>query len=217
MKVYDLEEEHEKVSEPRNALTARDSHIWTLRMALIIVSLFALGLVGVLHSKQNDFFLHIPPDLSHGAKIKPGELIAPNSYTFATWVWREVNDWPKDGRNDYSQKIKAYDCYFSPSFLQWLEKNKKDKSATGELARIRSLSVEDVFRDEMVSPLGGNTFNVTLTMKLLERIEGQSQPIKDIVIRYPLRVIPDTRACNKMGMALDGFFAQPERVKEEVK
>lgn len=203
------------MSEPRNALTARDSHIWTLRMALIIVSVIAVALVGILYSKQNNFFVHVPPDLSHGAKIKPGELLAPNSYAFAAYIWREINDWPEGGRKDYPSKIKTYNCYFTPSFLHWLENNNKEKSVAGELERTRNLSVEDVFRDEMAKPLGGNTFEVTLTMKLHERIEGQ--PIKDILIRYPLRVIPDTRGCNQMGMAIDGFFAQPERVQDEVK
>ena len=203
------------MSEPRNALTARDSHIWTLRIALVILSLVSLGLVGILYSKQNDFFVHVPPDLSRGAKIKPGELLEPNSYAFAAYIWREVNDWPESGRKDYPEKIKSYGCYFTPSFMRWLEKNNKEKAAAGELERVRSLSIEDVFRDDMVKPLGGNTFEVTLTMKLHERIEGQ--PIKDILIRYPLRVIPDTRSCNQMGMAIDGFFAQPERVQEEVK
>ncbi len=203
------------MSEPRNALTARDSHIWTLRIALVIVSIVALGMVGILYSKQNDFFVHVPPDLSRGAKIKPGELLEPNSYAFAAYIWREVNDWPESGRKDYPAKIKSYGCYFTPSFMRWLEKNNKEKAAAGELERVRSLSIEDVFRDDMVKPIGGNTFEVTLTMKLHERIEGQ--PIKDILIRYPLRVIPDTRSCNQMGMAIDGFFAQPERVQEEVK
>jgi integrating conjugative element protein (TIGR03746 family) len=203
------------LSEPRNALTARDSHIWTLRIALVIVSLVALGLVGILYSKQNDFFVHVPPDLSHGANIKPGELLAPNAYAFAAYIWRELNDWQEGGRKDYPKNIKSYQCYVTPSFLHWLEKNNKEKSAAGELERMRSLSVQDVFRDDMVKPIGGNTFEVTLTMQLHERIEGQ--PIKDIVIRYPFRVIPDTRSCNKMGMAIDGFFAQPERVQDEVK
>ncbi len=203
------------MGEPRNALTARDSHIWTLRIALVILSVVSLGLVGILYSKQNDFFVHVPPDLSRGAKIKPGELLEPNSYAFAAYIWREVNDWPESGRKDYPTKIKSYGCYFTPSFMRWLEKNNKEKAAAGELERVRSLSIEDVFRDDMVKPLGGNTFEVTLTMKLHERIEGQ--PIKDILIRYPLRVIPDTRSCNQMGMAIDGFFAQPERVQEEVK
>lgn len=203
------------MSEPRNAVSARDSHIWTLRMALVIVSVIALALVGILYTRQNDLVVHVPPDLSRGANLKPGELQPPNAYAFATTVWRELNDWQENGRKNYPDKIKSYQCYVTPTFLHWLEKNNKEKATAGELERMRSLSVEDVFRNDMVKPVGGNTFEVTLTMKLHERIEGQ--PIKDVVIRYPLRVIPDTRSCNQMGMAIDGFYAQPERVQEEAK
>jgi len=65
----------------------------------------------------------------------------------------------------------------------------------------------------MAKPIGNNSFEIALTTKIHERIEGL--PIKDIIVRYPLRVVPDTRRCNLMGMALDGFYAQPERTEPE--
>jgi len=201
------------MSEPRNAISARDSHIWTLRMALVIVSVIAAGLAGLLYSKQNDFFLHVPPDLSQGANIKPGELQAPNSYAFANFVWRGLNDWSNAGKTDYPENIKKYACYVTPTFLQWIQKNQKEKTEAGELGRTRSLSIDDPYSPDMSKPIGNNSFEVALTTKIHERIEGL--PIKDIIVRYPLRVVPDTRRCNLMGMALDGFYAQPERTEPE--
>lgn len=201
------------MSEPRNAINARDSHIWTLRMALVIVGIITLTLAGILYTRQNDFFLHIPPDLSQGAMIKPGELQAPNSYTFASYIWRSLNDWPVEGKKDYSANIKKFDCYLSPSFKKWIEDNEKKKSEAGELGRTRLLSHHEAFSADMVNPIGNNVFHVALTMRLLERTEGL--PIKDIVLLYPLRVVPDTRFCNEMGMALDGFYSQPERTEPE--
>jgi integrating conjugative element protein (TIGR03746 family) len=201
------------VSEPRNAISARDSHIWTLRMALVIVGCIALALAGILYTRQNDFFLHVPPDLSHGANIKPGELQAPNAYAFASFIWRGLNDWPLTGKTDYPTNIKKLECYVSPAFLQWIQKNAKEKNDSGELSRTRSLSLDDAFTSDMVDPIGNNVFDVALTAKVHERIEGLA--IKDIIVRYPLRVVADTRSCNLMGMALDGFYAQPERTEHE--
>lgn len=201
------------MSEPRNAISARDSHIWTLRMALVIVSVVAVLLVAVLYSKQNDFNCHIPPDLSRGSKIKPGDLQAPNAYAFASYVWRGINDWPNDGKKDYSANISKFECYVTPTFLKWIKDNAKEKSDKGELGRTRNLSIDDLYSDDMSQPIGNNVFTVALTTRVHERIEGL--PIKDIIVRYPLRVVPDTRTCNVMGMALDGFYAQPERTEPE--
>lgn len=201
------------MSKPLNALNERDSHIWTLRMALVIVGCIALALADILYTRQNDFFLHVPPDLSHGANIKPGELQAPNAYAFASFVWRGLNDWPLTGKTDYPTNIKKLECYVSPTFLQWIQKNQKEKNDSGELSRTRSLSLDDAFTNDMVNPIGNNVFDVALTAKIHERIEGL--PIKDIIVRYPLRVVADTRPCNLMGMALDGFYEQPERTERE--
>jgi integrating conjugative element protein (TIGR03746 family) len=208
-----MAEERARMSEPRNAINARDSHIWTLRMALVMVSGIALAMAGILYSRQNDFFLHVPPDLSNGANIKPGELQAPNAYAFASFVWRGLNDWPNAGKSDYPTNIKKYGCYVTPTFFNWIAKNEKEKNEAGELGRTRSLSHDDAFANEMVNPIGNNVFEVALTTRVHERIEGL--PIKDIIVRYPLRVVADTRPCNRMGMALDGFYAQPERTEPE--
>jgi integrating conjugative element protein (TIGR03746 family) len=201
------------MAEPRHAISARDSHIWTLRMAVLLLAAIALCLAGLLYTRQNDFFLHVPPDLSHGANIKPGELQAPNAYAFASYIWRGLNDWPTEGKKDYSADIQKYACYLSPSFLQWVQKNEKEKSDAGELGRTRSLSLDNAFTNDMVNPIGNNVFEVLLTSTIHERTEGL--PIKDIIVRYPLRVVADTRPCNLMGMALDGFYAQPERTEHE--
>jgi hypothetical protein len=86
----------------RNALSSRDSHIWTLRVVVIALSAVIFGLLGIVYTKQNVFRVQIPPDLSKGALIKPGEYLAPNSYMFAHFVWRELNDWKVSGKVDYT-------------------------------------------------------------------------------------------------------------------
>lgn len=201
------------MSSPRNAVSARDSHIWTLRAGCIIASAFAAGLMFTIHDKQNDFNCHIPPDLSRGAKIKPGELQAANSYSFASNIWRTLNDWEHEGKDDYINNIEKYECYVTPPFYTWLKANAKQKADNGELGRTRNLSMDDAYAEGMSVAVGDNVFQVSLTTKVHERVG--SSTIKDIVVRYPLRVVPDTRKCNAMGMALDGFYEQPERTETE--
>jgi integrating conjugative element protein (TIGR03746 family) len=199
----------EKV-DARNALSARDSHIWTLRIGALVLSLTVLFLLGIIYSKQNVFRIQVPPDLSKGAIIKPGEYLASNSYMFAHHIWRELNDWKVSGKVDYAARIKTYECYVTPAFKRWLEKNYAEKNAQGELDRTRVLSTIKAFDESMVIDMGNNTYRVDLHMNLTESIKNSD--VKNISIRYPLRVLPDTRSCNLFGQSLDGFYAEPDRI-----
>lgn len=205
------------MGEPRHAIHARDAHIWTLRMALVLLAIICVALALAIYHKQNTFTIHVPPDLSKGALVKPGELQVPNTYVFAHHIWQQINEWPVSGKSDYSKKIKDYACYLSPSFLKWLEANQSEKLSRGELERTRTITSIRVYDKSYVQAMGGNTFNVLLAMRVTERIIEQKTdtPLKNIELLYPLRVVPDTRSCNEMGMALDGFYEQPQRLGGE--
>ncbi len=201
------------MSNPRHAISARDSHIWTLRAGLVVLTLITLGLIALLYARQNAFTVHVPPDLSRGAQLKPGELLAPNAYAFAHNIWRELNEWRVSGKNDYPAAIKTYSCYVTPSFGRWLTHNFEEKQKAGELDRTRSLATLQPFNLEMVKPMGDNGYAVAIAFRLYEQVSGQE--VKDTGIVYPLRVVPDNRSCNQMGMALDGFYDQPARIETE--
>lgn len=198
------------MGQPRNALSSRDSHIWSLRLAILVGIVIIGGLIFVIYSKQNSFDCHIPPDLSQGAKIKPGEILQPSAYTFSQYIWRELNTWPTSGRTDYRQKIDALKCYVSEDFYRWLNANYNQKLGS-ELDRTREVSLRLNYDPAMAEPLGANTFRVTLEMQVIERVN--SAEVKNIIIRYPLKVAPDGRTCNPMGMRIEGFSGQPERIQ----
>lgn len=198
------------MGKPRNALSSRDSHIWTLRLIIGGGILVISGLIFTIYSKQNSFNCWVPPDLSQGAKIKPGEILQPSAYTFAQYIWRELNTWPTSGRTDYREKIDALKCYVSEDFMRWLNTNYNQKLGS-ELDRTREVILRLNYDAAMSQPLGGNTFKVTLEMQVIERVN--SAEVKNIVIRYPLRVTPDGRTCNPMGMRIEGFAGQPERIQ----
>ncbi len=203
------------MADARNALTSRDSHIWTLRIALVFCVVIILILLQVINARQSDVRVHVPPDLSRGAVLEPDKLQKPNAYAFASYVWRGLNDWTNLGKTDYSARIDRMvkECLVTPDFERWLRNNLREKNRQGELDRTRSLVDEQFYAETLVTPLGVNVMQVGLTLRLMERI--QNMPIKDVAMNYTLRVVPDNRPCNAMGMALDGFTLDPSRAERE--
>jgi integrating conjugative element protein (TIGR03746 family) len=201
------------MSDTRHGISSRDSHIWSLRIALVLSFGMIAALIGVIMSRQNHFTISIPPDLSQGALVKPGEFQKPTAYVFAMHIWRELNDWKISGKKDYPARIKVYECYVTPSFHRWLLSNVDQKEKEGELDRARRTTLVSPYRESLVTNLGANTFSVTLDINLIEDIKGRE--VKNIAIRYPLRVVPDYRTCNRFGMSLDGFAAEPTRIASE--
>ncbi|MCR6651428.1 MAG: TIGR03746 family integrating conjugative element protein [Cellvibrionaceae bacterium] len=201
------------MSDTRHGISSRDSHIWSLRIALILSFIMIGALIGVIFSRQNHFTIGIPPDLSQGALVKPGEFQKSTAYVFALHVWRELNDWKISGKKDYPARVKVYECYVTPSFHKWLLSNIEQKDKEGELDRARRTTLVSPFREALVTHLGANTFSVTLDINLIEDIKNRE--VKNIAIRYPLRVVPDYRSCNRFGMSLDGFAAEPSRITSE--
>jgi integrating conjugative element protein (TIGR03746 family) len=197
----------------RHILQNRDSHIWSLRIALIMLVTITVVQLVIINNHQKYITVHIPPDLSKGALIKPGEYLAPSAYVFAMHVWKQLNDWPVSGKSDYKAVIEVNQCYLTPKFAAWLIDNFTQKMSAGELDRKRTVHSVKPFDEAMVSNQGANVYLVGLTLHLMEQLGKET--IKDTAIFYPLRVVPDTRSCNKMGMALDGFYDEPKRVELE--
>lgn len=201
------------MADARNALHSRDSHIWTLRIVILILAALLMLQSLVIYTRQNDLTVHVPPDLTNGAVLKPGEVKAVNAYAFAVYVWRNLNDWGSSGKDDYSRLIDEYRCLVTPEFERWLRQNQLLKRRQGELDRTRVLADLGLFKPEYVTAMGGNIFAVSLLTTIQERVKGVV--IKDVGMSYALRVVPDYRKCNVMGMALDGFLVDPTRAEQE--
>ncbi len=195
----------------RNSLTARDSHIWTLRIAnVLLVALLAVAMA-VIYYLNTQIEVQVPPDISKGAVLKHGELQKPNVYNFALTVWKDLNSWPTSGKKDYGGKAEKYTCQITPEFMSEIAKHIEKKHKKGELDRARELYDELAYKREFVTDLGNNTFSVALLMHLVERVNYT--PVKDVYMQYSIRVVPDSRACNEFGMALDGFANDPYRTE----
>lgn len=182
-------------------------------MVILILAAIIFALVYMVQKSQTNLKIHVPPDLSRGATLRPGELQKPNAYAFALYVWKGLNEWMKNGKDDYAAAIDKYQCLITPDFEKWLQNNKDQKARAGELDRTRFLSELNAYTDSFVADLGNNTFSVAAVMQLQERFNGML--IKDTSMSYSMRVVPDNRKCNEMGMALDGFMVDPTRAETE--
>ena len=72
------------------------------------------------------------------------------------------------------------------------------------------MHVSHPFDLTLVTTLPANEFGVNLTMRITETVG--KEVVKSTEIGYPLRVVPDNRTCNQMGLALDGFYEEPRRL-----
>ncbi len=196
---------------PRNKLTAQARHIWTLRLGgLALIILLALEIIASRTSPK-DFTVHIPPDLSQGVTMSGGYIPKANVFAFAHYMLSVLNEWDQDGRTDFPQQIKTHACYLSAAFREELQAVIEQKTRDGELARSRNVRLLSPYTADHVNQAGNNTWIVWLDLEIHEYVAGTT--IKHTTIRYPVRVIRDARTCNQMGLALDGYRYQPERIE----
>ena len=194
----------------RNKLTAQERHIWTLRMVILFLLLLLAYAIHKTSIKLEEITVHVPPDLSQGTTLKGGQIGKSNVFTFANYVMTSVNEWNTSGRDDFPKLIEEYTCVITPGFKARLERSLNQKEAQGELDRSRSVARLGPYTDKYVNFLGNGTWVVWLDLTLKETLLGQD--VKDTVIRYPVRVIKDTRLCNPMKLAIDGYEYEPKRI-----
>ncbi len=141
---------------------------------------------------QIDF--HMAPNLQPGQVVSVKDGVSPvekpNVYGFAYYTWQQINRWSKDGAKDYGSQLFAFQHYVTPSCQEYLKSDIKKKSGLGELnGRTRSLSElpGNAFSDARVVPDGANAWTAYLDLQLVETLKGQV--VKDVAVRYPVRVV----------------------------
>jgi len=158
-----------------------------------------------------DLTAHIPPDLRNGATINVGpspDVPDTTVYTFAFYIWQQVNRWKTDGGKDYGDQIFALQSFLTPTCREQLIADMNQRSGAGELAR-RTRAVMEIpglgYSAERVSVLGGNAWKVLLDTQVQETQANVS--VKDAYIRYPLRVVrfDVDREKNPWQLAIDCF------------
>ncbi len=162
--------------------------------------------------------VHVPPDLRQGAVLSLQEVPPPNLYTFALYIWQQLNRWPENGAEDYARNLYALAAYLTPDFQQTLIEDMRLRGQRGELShRVRGISQlpGHGYDTQRVAVEGAGVWTVTLDLDLQESVHGMD--VKRKRIRYPLRVVawPVDPERNPWGLALDGFAAPPEALTEK--
>lgn len=165
----------------------------------------------LLHASPKNLNIHIAPDIRAGDTVAVRGGMAPvpgtNVYSFAYYIWQQVNRWQTDGSKDYGTQIYALQSYLTPRCRAQLTADLEARGKKGEL-RMRTRLITEIpglgyATNRVIPEGGGNSWTVLLDMQLIEEFRGHS--LKDVFIRYPLRVVryDVDRERNPWALALD--------------
>ncbi|WP_405240389.1 PFL_4703 family integrating conjugative element protein [Lentisalinibacter orientalis] len=188
--------------------------------AVIVIQVAIIGALWFGWSQAPErLTVHIPPDLRSGSVLAIREIPPANVYTFAYYIFQQLNRWPEDGASDYGEAIFRVSAYLTPRYRADLMAELEQKGRRGELAyRVRAVQAlpGHTYEDRRVEVLSDDAWVAWLDLELLESVKGMT--VKRTAIRYPLRVVrhavdPES---NPWGLALDGFAGEgPRRLTEE--
>lgn len=166
----------------------------TLRNMVVIVAALGAGGMYLAARMPHEIEVHLAPNIQGGdsVTVAGGESPVPevNVYGFAYYIWQQINRWQTDGFTDYGKQIYYYQAYITPSCRAQLENDMQTRGGAGEL-RSRTRIMTEIpgfgFAPNRVIAQGTNAWTVLLDMQLQESFKGQQ--IKDVYIRYPMRVV----------------------------
>lgn len=192
-------------NQARQRLLATSDHIRTLRLIVVCLLVVVIALWWRNGLLQETRRLYIPPDLTQGMVTHFDNVPAPLVYTFAYYIFQQLNRWPSDGEKDYPKQIYALQGFLTPGCRAALETDMNTKQGLGEL-RQRVRSVQEVlgqsYTRQRVEIETGSAWKTWLDVSLIESIGGH--PVKDVLLRYPLRVVrfDVDKEINPWGLAL---------------
>lgn len=199
----------------RHAQSARDAHILTLRAIVAVLLLLCGGMWWGWKSAPQDLTIHNPPDLRSGSTRKWWEVPPSSVYSFAFYIWQQLNRWPANGEVDYKRNLHSYSAYLTPQCQVYLENDYAARQRRQELkGRVRGMYEIPGrgLRKDAVTILDRDHWVVTLDLAIDEHYAGT--PVRDVYVRYPLRVVradvdPER---NPWGLQLDCLADTPQRL-----
>ena len=200
-----------------NALEQAKWHIVSLYGVIVLLVFICLGLILGWHVTQTHLRINIPPQIpDNGITLNAQDIPKSTIYSFAFYIWQSINYWPKNGFVDYKKNIIDLSAYLTPKFLIYLKNDYNHRLANGEIQdRLRTMQGVSGYDAMDVKYIGHGTWLVHLSMRLTERMDNTGNPVKDAQIDYSLRVVRYNVSSdkNKWGLAVDGFFEDPKRIR----
>lgn len=208
------------MSEFNNLVHAKNHMIKIMAAGLVVMaSLLALTVVGWMQA-PSQIRLHYPPDLSSGAVQGVGEIPQANIYSFAFYIFQQLNRWPVNGREDYYERIHTLKNYLTPTCFEDRLADYEHRNNNSELLG-RSRAIWEIpgrgFKFGRVKATSNTSWLVGLDLHVQETLRGE--PVKDRLIHFPLRVVSYNvdPELNPWGMAIDCYASAPRNIeiKEE--
>ena len=167
-------------------MLATSDHIRTLRILVVCLLVAVVALWwrnGVLQETRR---LYIPPDLTQGLVTNFDSVPAPTVYTFAYYIFQQLNRWPSDGEKDYPKQIYTLQGFLTPGCRAALEADMNTKQELGEL-RQRVRSVQEIlgqsYTRQRVQIETSSAWSIWLDVNVTESIGGH--PVKDVLVALP--------------------------------
>ncbi|MBD2798252.1 TIGR03746 family integrating conjugative element protein [Xenorhabdus sp. 18] len=200
----------------RHAVKNRDQHILTLRVACgILVGGLLLSLTGWMSAPRH-LTIHNPPDLRTGSTRPWWEVPAPSVYSFAFYIFQQLNAWPKNGAQDYPAKIDALSPYLTPACQDFLREDARTRADGGELLdRVRVVYELPGRGYETRSVTVRGRDNWVVRLDLVADEYYHAEPVKRALVRYPLKVVrwEGDAERNPFGLALNCYDGLPQRLE----
>lgn len=188
------------------------SHIRTLRTVTAILSVSLVTALMGWHNASKVQRVSFPPNLTYGGEVTLNSLHPWEVYNFAGYIWQQLNRCALDCFRDYPANLDRLSAFLTPTFKAWL-KHDSEQHATELLGRTRfvlPLHIADF--NSLVIEENPNNWTVTIDVEFREDLGGV--PVKNVRIRYYLRVIamPIDPEFNPWGLLLDTMPRLPERI-----
>lgn len=206
------------MSRIRNEVAHLQAHIKTLYLGAGVLFVLALVMGLGWWSAPRDLTIHVPPDLRTGSTRKWWDVPPESVYTFAFYVWQQLQRWPTNGDDDYPRNIHALSNYVTPACQAFLRQDYELRHKAGEL-RKRVRGIYEIpgrgYGDNptlRVRTVSARDWIVTLDVTADEYYT--SEQVKRAFIRYSLKVarVDIDPARNPFGLVIDCYDSPPLRI-----
>lgn len=205
-----------------DALASERAHNATLLRIIFGILLLAAAGIWFAWRQPKNIDLHLAPDVRAGETVRVAGGHSPvppaNVYGFAYYIWQQINRWQSDGSKDYGQQIFNMQYFITPQCQAQLTADMENRFKLGEL-RQRTRLVTEIpgfsYSENRVVAEGTSAWTVLLDLQVMESFRGQS--VKDVFIRYPIRVVrfDVDRERNPWQLGLDCYgSSRPARLNE---
>lgn len=196
----------------RHALAARDAHIATLRVLIGVLAVACAGLWYGWQAAPQKLTIYNPPDLRSGS-TRQWWVVPPSTvYSFAFYIWQQVNRWPANGLVNYKNNIAEYSPYLTPGCRRFLKASYATRKDHNELKdRVRGLYEIPGrgYHPNDVTILNRNHWVVAMNLEINEYLHGTR--VRQAFVRYHLRVVRNDAdpQHNPWGLQVDCFANPP--------